>query len=214
MISAATDNAKELILAKINAGSKLAKCYLFLMTMGYDINDIVKFMTSNAVSWIDALSDPNIFLGQDLRVDEAITEIENYLKNYAINKDADHFEDENGEVPGSRKKLALIKSIVPSNLTAVQVQEALADIAEFKTVQAGADEFSTFGRLLSINQGLPGKAEDLVGYLSNIKKIITGREKEVGVLDNKGNLIPDNEIKNPERYADIMGGRFDPVRWL
>ena len=215
MISAATDNAKELILAKINAGSKLAKCYLFLMTMGYDINDIVKFMTSNAVSWIDALSDPNIFLGQDLRVDEAITEIENYLKNYAINKDTDHFEDEFGqETPGSRKKLALIKGIVPSNLTAVQVQEALADIAEFKTVQAGADEFSTFGRLLSINQGLPGKAEDLVGYLSNIKKIITGREKEVGVLDNKGNLIPDNEIKNPERYADIMGGKFDPVRWL
>jgi len=63
MISAATDNAKELILAKINAGSKLAKCYLFLMTLGYDVNDIVKFMTSNAVSWIDSLSDPNVFLG-------------------------------------------------------------------------------------------------------------------------------------------------------
>ena len=118
MISAATDNAKELILAKINAGSKLAKCYLFLMTMGYDINDIVKFMTSNAVSWIDALSDPNIFLGQDLRVDEAITEIENYLKNYAINKDTDHFEDEFGQaIKGSDKKLKLLKSIIPSNLT-------------------------------------------------------------------------------------------------
>jgi hypothetical protein len=63
MISAATDNAKELILAKINAGQKLAKCYLYLMAMGYDINDIVKFMTSDAVSWIDQLSDPNSFLG-------------------------------------------------------------------------------------------------------------------------------------------------------
>ena len=102
MISAATDNAKELILAKINAGSKLAKCYLFLMTLGYDINDIVKFMTSDAVSWVDSLSDPNVFLGQELRPDEAITEIEKYLKNYDTNKDIDHYEDEfGGEVANS-----------------------------------------------------------------------------------------------------------------
>jgi hypothetical protein len=79
MISAATDNAKELILPKINASSKLAKCYLFLMTLGYDINDIVKCMPSDAVSWIDSLSDPNVFLGQELRVDEALEEIEKYL---------------------------------------------------------------------------------------------------------------------------------------
>jgi len=29
----------------------------------------------------------------------------------------------------------------------------------------GSDEFSSFGRLLSINQGLPGKAEDLMQTL-------------------------------------------------
>jgi len=119
MISAATDNAKELILAKINAGSKLAKCYLFLMTLGYDINDIVKFMTSDAISWIDSLSDPNVFLGQELRVDEALEEIEKYLKNYEANKDIDHYEDEDGyEVSGSRNKLSLLKNVIPNNLTA------------------------------------------------------------------------------------------------
>jgi len=119
MISAATDNAKELILAKINAGSKLAKCYLFLMTLGYDINDIVKFMTSDAISWIDSLSDPNVFLGQELRVDEALEEIEKYLKNYETNKGVDHYEDEDGyEVSGSRNKLSLLKNVIPSNLTA------------------------------------------------------------------------------------------------
>jgi len=106
MISAATDNAKELILAKINAGSKLARCYLFLMTLGYDINDIVKFMTSDVVSWIDSLSDPNIFLDQDLRVDETLEDIEKYLKNYESNKETDYYIDEDGyEVSGSRKKL-------------------------------------------------------------------------------------------------------------
>ena len=211
MISAATDNAKELILAKINAGSKLAKCYLFLMTLGYDINDIVKFMTSDAVSWVDSLSDPNIFLGQELRPDEAITEIEKYLKNYDTNKDIDHYEDEfGGEVANSRDRLSLLKSIIPSDLTASQRQEALADLAEFKRVMEGSDEFSTFGRFLSINQGLPGKAEDLEGVLSNIKKIITKREKDMGIVNSDGVLTeaPD------DRYIDIAGGMFDPIRWL
>ena len=211
MISAATDNAKELILAKINAGSKLAKCYLFLMTLGYDINDIVKFMTSDAVSWVDSLSDPNIFLGQELRPDEAITEIEKYLKNYDTNKDIDHYEDEFGEeISSSRNRLSLLKSIIPSDLTASQRQEALADIAEFKRVMEGSDEFSTFGRFLSINQGLPGKAEDLEGVLSNIKKIITKREKDLGIVNSDGVL---NEAPD-DRYLDIAGGMFDPVRWL
>lgn len=61
ILSAATDNAKELILDKINAGSKLAKVYLYLITIGMDINDIVKFMTSEAVSYIDNLTESNIF---------------------------------------------------------------------------------------------------------------------------------------------------------
>jgi len=210
MISAATDNAKELILAKINAGSKLAKCYLFLMTMGYNVNDIVKFMTSNAVSWIDSLSDPNVFLGQELRVDEAISAIEKYLKNYDSSKEAESYVDEEGnEIQGSKDRLSLLKSIIPSNLTAAQRAEALADLNEFKNVMEGSDEFSTFGRLLSINQGLKGKAEDLEAFLAYIKNIITKREKDMKIVNSDGQLIEAAE----DRYADIAGGRFDPIRW-
>ena len=211
MISAATDNAKELILAKINAGSKLAKCYLFLMTLGYDINDVVKFMTSPVVSWIDSLSDPDIFLDQEMRTDEAVTEIEKYLKNYDTTKDIEYLKDEDGyEVKGSRAKLALLRSIVPSNLTPAQIREAKLDLEEFKNIMDGADEFSTFGRLLSINQGLPGKAEDLEGTLSKIKKIITKREKDLGLVNKDGVLTSTPD----ERYADIAGGMFDPIKWL
>jgi hypothetical protein len=56
-ISAATDNAKELILACINAGNKMAKCHLYLMSLGFDVADIVRFMTSDAVSFIDKITD-------------------------------------------------------------------------------------------------------------------------------------------------------------
>lgn len=72
VLSAATDNAKELILAKVNAGNKLAKMYLFLITLGFDINDIVKFMTSPAVSFIDSITETNIFTGQDTSIEDAI----------------------------------------------------------------------------------------------------------------------------------------------
>jgi hypothetical protein len=56
-------NAKELILAKVNAGNKLAKMYLFMVTLGFDIKDIVKFMTSPIVSFIDTITEQNIFTG-------------------------------------------------------------------------------------------------------------------------------------------------------
>lgn len=72
ILSAATDNAKELILAKVNAGMKLAKMYLFLVTLGFDINDIVKFMTSPAITFIDAVTEANIFTGQDMSIPDAI----------------------------------------------------------------------------------------------------------------------------------------------
>lgn len=61
LLSAATDNAKELILSKINAGTNLARCYLHLIMMGFDISDIASFMTSPVVSIVDDLSTANMF---------------------------------------------------------------------------------------------------------------------------------------------------------
>lgn len=86
ILSAATDNAKELILAKVNAGMKLAKMYLFLVTLGFDINDIVKFMTSPAITFIDSITEANIFTGQDMSIPDAIKlargNFEDYYKSF------------------------------------------------------------------------------------------------------------------------------------
>lgn len=61
LLSAATDNAKELILSKINAGINLARCYLHLIMMGFDISDIASFMISPVVSIVNDLSTANMF---------------------------------------------------------------------------------------------------------------------------------------------------------
>lgn len=61
LLSAATDNAKELILAQINAGTDLAGNYLYLLTLGFEIKDIVAFMTSPTLSVISSLSEFNMY---------------------------------------------------------------------------------------------------------------------------------------------------------
>lgn len=61
LLSAATDNAKELILAKINSGTNFARMYVYAIMTGYDINDIVAFMTSPVAEFVDQMSAANIF---------------------------------------------------------------------------------------------------------------------------------------------------------
>lgn len=65
LITCATDNAKELVLAKINAGTAYANMYIYMITMGFDVNDIVAFMTSPVAEFIDTHATPNFFNGQE-----------------------------------------------------------------------------------------------------------------------------------------------------
>jgi hypothetical protein len=51
------------MLAAINSGTKLMKCHLYLLSLGFDVDDIISFMTSPAVSFVDSISDDNIFNG-------------------------------------------------------------------------------------------------------------------------------------------------------
>lgn len=72
ILSAATDNAKELILAKINAGTNLAKYHLHLVMMGFDLKDIVAFMTSPVVELIDKYSRNDLYKNEASSVTNAI----------------------------------------------------------------------------------------------------------------------------------------------
>lgn len=72
LLSAATDNAKELILAKINAGTNFAKMYVYAMMIGLNINDTVAFMTCPVAELIDKLAQPNIFENYEGSPNQAI----------------------------------------------------------------------------------------------------------------------------------------------
>ena len=74
LLSAATDNAKELILDKINSGQATANIYLHLLIQGYKMEDIAAFMISPAASLISDIMNSSIYnpYRQTLDVGDAI----------------------------------------------------------------------------------------------------------------------------------------------
>jgi hypothetical protein len=73
LLSAATDNAKELILADINAGVDFAGMHIFLIIMGFNEIDVAKYMTSDLVLSIkehisDSFLYPKSRYGADNRI--------------------------------------------------------------------------------------------------------------------------------------------------
>jgi len=87
MISAATDNAKELILDRINANTDLSKIYMYLITLGFDVKDIVSFMTSPVINLIARNSTQNIFLDTNFRTKDVANFILNYVNNILSNSE-------------------------------------------------------------------------------------------------------------------------------
>lgn len=61
LLSAATDNAKELILEKLNATVQFADLYTTLISQGVKFKDIAKILTNKAFGIVKRFATPNIF---------------------------------------------------------------------------------------------------------------------------------------------------------
>lgn len=65
LLSASTDNAKELILEKINASPDLAGTYIYMLIGGVDFSTAANFMTTPEVTAVALKSKSNILYNQD-----------------------------------------------------------------------------------------------------------------------------------------------------
>lgn len=200
VLSAATDNAKELILAKVNAGNKLAKMYLFLITVGMNIDDIVTFMTSPVASFIDSITEENIFGGTTVDINTAISFARGqFMTNGKINPKME-------ARYGALKMLQIKEAYEKAGLgNPENIESVVADCDEFQNVLEGANEFSNFGRFLGLNQGLPTSKVDLQKLTSFIQSILSQRV-EAALGDNKVS----SEVKEQLKDAAPM----DVFRWL
>ena len=107
IISAATDNAKELILDKINGNADLINIYLHLIMQGYSINNIFYFMVSPAVSLMADLMKSNRFNeygNTNISTDNAISLIESNvnINNYIAGELPTSYDEE----PRKKEKIS------------------------------------------------------------------------------------------------------------
>lgn len=262
-------NAKELILAKVNAGTKLAKIYLFLVTLGYDINDIVAFMTSPAVNFIDIMTEPNIFTDQTMSVDTAISvakgDFTPLYKNKLSSRTASMLWDNHPEYKDKLKKgdlSGIINDFKEGSAQYIEFQNILDTIAdarnvleecilnelnvrakkaiesgktfneeearneiitsmsedldEFQNILEGANEFSNFGKILGLNQGLPTSKILLQKRVQDIQKILSDRIKKYNEA-NPNDKVDDTVIDvqkylTDDNYREEIKNLYDKVK--
>lgn len=233
VLSAATDNAKELILAKVNAGNKLAKMYLFLITLGFDINDIVKFMTSPAINFIDAITETNVFTGQEISLKNALKiargdysplvqgearaalsernkDLLELLQTGNIENFRNPFQRDEYSYNDVEDLVTLIGSIKHLQNYNIQDQTILDDITEFENVMEGANEFSAFAQTLGANQGIPTSKIDLQRRVSNLQKLYATRFSETNTPMEQP-LDVGRFFKDPE-YAKYVKDSYNSVK--
>ena len=126
LLSAATDNAKELILAKINAGTNFARMYIYGIMMGLNINDLVAFMTSPTADLIDRLATSNMFQNEETSAAQAINKVQGIIgvstrlhgtvKDFVTTADGETYKKD-------VKKTTYIKDFLVSNWLAQYILE-------------------------------------------------------------------------------------------
>ena len=209
LLTAATDNAKELLLAKMNAGMNLAGMYVHMMVLGFNVQDIIAYMTSPAVSAIEFMSKANIF-DPNIQKSDVKTVIRdlfgtanthNGKTTYSGLSSLQNNLIKNTNTGGYMIQLAtkILKPFVLVNgkVDSKAVNEIIEDLMEFKTIQNKAAETTILAQVfLKVNQGLPSSSEGILNSLNKIKTAITDREDTIDLSDDDAvNQVMQN---NPE----------------
>jgi hypothetical protein len=79
MLNEATDNAKELALAKINGSGRMGACYTYGLIIGCDFAELAKFMSTRLVSLVSDMTRGSIIENQS-----SINNVINAIRYYNI----------------------------------------------------------------------------------------------------------------------------------
>lgn len=182
LLSAATDNAKELILAKINSGNNFARMYVYLIMTGYNFDDIVQFMISPASEFIDSMANPNMFQDSDLKNSphKAINLAKGIVKSYSFlhGSITEYQIDEatGDNVPKSRKKINYVLDELLSSEFIDEVKETLNlgeddEVENLDTLMQGFILTSLKNSKIDITKLIESKDTEVNGYLQYCQNI-------------------------------------------
>jgi len=119
-------NAKELLLAKINAGMDFASMHVYLIILGYSEKEIAKYMTSPLVGAIKKLTEVNIFKDKTEKSTDTLLNNIKSISGFNISE-LKQFKD----IYKDSKELTFLGSLVKVNQGAKATQE---EVAKFSSV--------------------------------------------------------------------------------
>lgn len=185
LLNAATDNAKELILKKINSDTTWADLYCIRLMTGDDLEEIGQFMIDPEISEILEGYQTTIFTTDTGRSGQS------YLKNLIL----DQLFVPTAKNTEARKKVSKILDTIhkPDELNAVLLEKGKISkkLIELYCYSAQAAELKTLGRILKINQGIPTKFIDTIEYVRKIEDFVNKKLDDENTTFNLYKFIDD-----------------------
>lgn len=198
LISAATDNAKALLLSKLNATTDTSKVYAMLVSMDVPFEQIVDLLTSDVLVDVIKAAEPDLFVEGKENVS-----LSRVLTSLLTEKQSDY-----------DKELLRTCGITVYDNRSIKIKNKLYDKSELKVLENYkqlseiADEFSLLGGLFSINQGVKTDSYSLYSYEEKFNNFMINTEQEGLTFDyliRKINSFPTTEAALADReLRDII----------
>lgn len=228
LTSAATDNAKELLLSKVNASVELASMLVYLSILGFNKEQIVDIMTSEVVRDIVDGLDSNIFFDDDTpKVYSILSDLKN-LPKYEEDKKEDL--KNITKLYYSAQEFKVLASILGVNQKkSANTEELTKFLTKFETAMYSRENL-VFGNNLedieywvvnkdSINDSNRKKSETIIKNLTD--KIFNNSEwlnpqldknyiEDILLKASKINVEYTNEFGEvSNKTVSLLGGKFD-----
>ena len=230
--SAATDNAKELIMAKLNASVELASMHIYLMVLGLTPKEIVNIMTSPIVSEVVNLLNDDIFVNEDSpSVFKAISALKKKYSDPLNEHMLAELESFKSIFNGAQELKHLAKLLGANQKTSAKIQEIHNFLGTFEKVIFSRENIIFGDDLLRLKTDVAITAEvnkstlSPINYTNTLKfaaeKIIENSNGRFSVSDETEIIKLLKECSNVKvqymdyngqtktRSVSILGGEFD-----
>ena len=212
--SAATDNAKELLMAKLNANVELASMHLYMLSLGMSSAQVAVFMNSRIAKEVVKRLESNMFVSNESNLVSSI--LSGLYKDESIAKNhKDELNTFKDIYEGAQEFKILAKIFKVNQKTSANVVELHNFLSTFNST-VYARENSLFGndlKHLKYWNDWDGKTKEEIDTIKNdvAKTIIKNNallidddvDKIIDILDEVSN------IKYGDKNVSVIGGNFD-----
>lgn len=176
LLSAATDNAKELLISKLGIDDSTIKVYATAMALGIPPTAVFSVMNSPSVKALTALTKSNVFdVNRDpKRLESIINSILKFEEGEKSEKQIQFFNTNNSNYNLSYTNNTFVVKTISENGYGIAAYENVPlDINTLKNLGklfSAAEEFSLLGGLFGVNQGLKSDLSELLVYRDKLTK--------------------------------------------